>query len=235
MNGIMTVLTFAALFVAGLIGITLSVPLQAPAVTLFGLAGLLVGGAWLRKGCTQIQPKSLLILVLGSVLYFSLRAVTSPVWDLGVEDLMLILPASILYLVSGYGVGSKHGAKLRQRLAWVIVALLILHIGAAGMQLAGYEGYSLSRYFTSTSRASENTVTGMYGYYGSFANFSVIAGFLCLSMGLWGRFGYGMRVAVFILGVAALVLAIMSGSRSAAVSLTIVENQREYMFLNLVH
>ena len=59
----------------------------------------------------------------------------------------------------------------------------------------------------------------MYGYYGSFANFAVIAGLLCMSLGVWGRLTFSVRGAVFLLGMAALGLAIWSQSRSAVLSL----------------
>ena len=50
MNGLIIVLTCAALLVAGLIGITLSVPLQAPAVILLGLAAFLAGAQIWKSG-----------------------------------------------------------------------------------------------------------------------------------------------------------------------------------------
>ena len=233
-------LTWIALLVAGLIGITLSVPLQAPAVILCGVAAILAaiqvvkcGSAGVRKFANQeLQNSSttklpnskisiawLLGLVLVSFGYFVVRALTSPVLDLGFEDLMLIMPAGILYLIAGYVVTGKPGILLRQGLAWVVVVLLLLHVGAAVMQLNGGEGYSLSYYFTGVGRSSPENVTGMYSYYGSFANFAVIAGLLCLSLGVWGRLSVMLRVMMCLLGLLALGLALWSQSRSAALSL----------------
>ena len=240
MNGLIIVLTCAAVLVGGLIGITLSVPLQAPAVILLGFAAIFAaaqvvksGSAGVRKFANQeLQNSSttklpnsktsiswLLGLVLVSVGYFVVRACLSPVWDLGVEDLMLIVSAGILYLIAGYVVTGKSGILLRQGLAWVVVVLLLLHVGAAVMQLNGGEGYSLSYYFTDAGRSSPENVTGMYSYYGSFANFTVIAGLLCLSLGVWGRLSVMLRVMMCLLGVVALALALWSQSRSAALSL----------------
>ena len=228
------------MLVAGLVGITLSVPLQAPAVIFLGFAAIFAaaqvvksGSAGVRKFANQeLQNSSttklpnsktsiawLLGLVLVSVGYFVVRACLSPVWDLGVEDLMLIVSAGILYLTAGYAVTGKSGILLRQGLAWVVVVLLLLHVGAAVMQLNGEEGYSLSYYFTGVARSSPENVTGMYSYYGSFANFAVIAGLLCLSLGVWGRLSVMLRVMMCILGVVALALALWSQSRSAALSL----------------
>ena len=257
MNGLIIVLTCAAVLVAGLIGITLSVPLQAPAVILCGVAAILAAAqVWkslLRQGFggqagsrgvkeSQVEGQKvvnrgqreddrrqkegvgksgswLLGLSLIAIVYFVGRACLSPVFDLGVEDLMLILPAGLLYLVAGYAVVGKAGITLRQGLAWMVVVLLLLHVGSCVMQLNGGEGYSLSLYITGAQRASVGHVTGMYGYYGSFANFAVIAGLLCLSLGVWGRLSVMLRVLMCLLGVVVLGLALWSQSRSAAMSL----------------
>jgi O-antigen ligase/tetratricopeptide (TPR) repeat protein len=235
MNGLIIVLTCAALLVAGLIGITLSVPLQAPAVILLGLAALLAAAQVWKSGSNFVPDgdryisegfkpwggagKWLLWLCLVSIGYFVVRACLSPVWDLGVEDLMLIVSAGILYLIAGYAVTGKSGILLRQGLAWVVVVLLLLHVGAAVMQLNGGEGYSAAYYFTGVARSSPENVTGMYSYYGSFANFAVIAGLLCLSLGVWGRLSVMLRVMMCLLGLLALGLALWSQSRSAALSL----------------
>ena len=235
------------MLVAGLIGITLSVPLQAPAVILCGVAAILAAIQVLKSGSPEVLESQvegqkvvnrgqreddrrqkegvgksgswLLGLSLIAIVYFVGRACLSPVWDLGVEDLMLIVSAGILYLIAGYAVTGKSGILLRQGLAWVVVVLLLLHVGAAAMQLNGGEGYSAAYYFTGVGRSSPENVTGMYSYYGSFANFAVIAGLLCLSLGVWGRLSVMLRVMMCLLGAVALALALWSQSRSAAISL----------------
>ncbi|MBT8036557.1 MAG: O-antigen ligase family protein [Verrucomicrobiae bacterium] len=278
MRSIIIIFTCAALLVAGLIGITLSVPLQAPAVILLGLAAIFAaaqvvkcGSAGVREcgkkdkgkeerqqttddrrgkdgqqrvkeyrsqttddrqqkkeecGSLELQNSQTTanrgigwLLSLVAIFYFVGRACLSPVWDLGVEDLMLILSAGLLYLIAGYTVGGKSGIRLRLGLAAVVVVLLLLHLGACVLQIKGSEGYSLSLYLGGSSRASVDHVTGMYGYYGSFGNFAVIAGLLCLSLGVWGRFSYGIRTIIFLLGLTGLGLALWSQSRSAALSL----------------
>lgn len=226
---------YLALAIAGVMGITLSVPLQAPAVILFGLAGVLVGCGWLVEGrksgdvsrerngdlSTGYWLPATCYLSAFALIYFTIRALTSPVFDLGMADLMLILPAGALYLMAGYGLTGKSGVKLRQGLAWVVIALLICHLSSAVLQLQGEQGFSLARYFSSTVRSSDGHVTGMYGYYGSFANFTVIAGLLCLSLGVWGRMAYLIRAGLFLLGLVALGLAVFSQSRSAVLSLIV--------------
>ena len=139
-------------------------------------------------------------LALVAIFYFALRAYLSPVRDLGIEDLMLIIPASSLYLVAGYALTGKDGIKIRQGLAITVILLLALHVLYCLFQFNGVEGYSLARYFEGSTRSSSKQVTGMYGYYGSFANFAVIAGFLCLSLGVWGRLTFAVRGAVFFNG-----------------------------------
>ena len=161
----------------------------------------------------------LIILILSSIVYFITRAYLSPVRDLGIEDLMLIIPACSLYLIAGYALTGKDGIKIRQGLAITVILLLALHVLYCLFQFNGVEGYSLARYFEGSTRSSPKQVTGMYGYYGSFANFAVIAGLLCMSLGVWGRLTFSVRGAVFLLGMAALGLAIWSQSRSAVLSL----------------
>jgi len=229
---------YLALICAGVLGITLSMPLQAPAVVFLGLAGVFVRVKGLKVESRKSEGQSvspsgdeknhtnysllatryLAILATG---YFITRACFSPVWDLGMEDLMLILPAGTLYFVAGYGVSGKSGVKLRQGMAWVVIALLICHLASGIFQLQGSEGFSLARYFSSTARSNQSSVSGMYGYYGSFANFAVIAGLLCLSLGVWGRMWVIMRGLVFLLGLIALGLAVVSQSRSAVLSLLV--------------
>jgi len=234
---------YLALICAGLLGITLSMPLQSPAVIFLGLAGVFVGVKGLKVEGPKVESRksegqsvspggdeknhtnySLLAtsyLAILATCYFITRAYFSPVADLGMEDLMLILPAGLLYFIAGYRVRGKSGAKLRQGLAWVVILLLLCHLTSSVYQLQGEEGFSLARYFTSTVRSSEGSVTGMYGYYGSFANFAVIAGMLCLSLGVWGRMKISLRACLFLLGLVALGLAVWSQSRSAALSLVV--------------
>jgi len=220
MSRLVTYIILLSLGVSGLIGITLSVTLQSPTVILIGIAGLLCALTLLRCDF-EANTKYLLGLAMLAMLYFVARAIFSPVRDLGIQDLMLILPAGLLYLISGYGVDGNNSVRLRQGLAWVVIVLLILNVSLAIMQLDGSEGYSFSNYFTSARRSSEGGVTGIYSYYGSFANFSVIAGILSLSLGVWGRCPYLIRSLLFILGLMALALAVWSQSRSAVISLVI--------------
>lgn len=228
----------------------MSMPLEAPAVILLGLAGVIVGIRGMKVGRLKVEKSESLkraeskgqttegrpqttdrasnysllathYLALCATLYFIGRAYFSPVQDLGMEDLMLILPAGLLYFLAGFGVSGKSGAKLRQGLAWVVIALLLCHLSSAVYQLQGEEGFSLSRYFTSAKRANGNIVTGMYGYRGSFANFTVISGLLCLSFGVWGRVPLWVRGLLFVLGVIALGLSVWALSRAAVLSLVV--------------
>ena len=218
MYRLITWATALAMIVAGLLGITLSVPLESPSVVLVGLIGLLAGGLVFFGVNTRIKSQWLLTIGLMAIVYFIFRACYSPVVDLGIEDLMLILPAGTIYLVAGYNSESE---KIKQGLAWAVVCLLVLHLGSAIMQMTGREGYSLSRYFTSADRATDSTITGMYGYRGSFANFAVLSGLLCLSLGMLGRYGKATKLLLLSLGGVALIFAVMSQSRSAVISLIV--------------
>ncbi|MFV0511720.1 MAG: hypothetical protein ACK5M8_21095, partial [Shewanella algae] len=175
------------LLLAMLLGVTLSVPLEAPGVILLSLGALMTStfGAG-RHDYSSALPKWLGWFVVAGMVYFIGRALKSPVIDLGLADLMLILGGGGLYITAGYLSDDVEGRRLHMSAAWVVLLVLLGHVGAAVFQAAGGDGYSLSRYFTSGARASEG-ISGMYGYYGSFANFAVIGGLLALSMGFWGR------------------------------------------------
>lgn len=221
MNRSITFVVCLALLLAGLAGITLSVPLQAPSVIAFGLGAFCAGLLLLARPEGEFRAKGLLVLSLAATAYFAARAVMSPVPDLAVQDLMLLLPAGTLYLTAGFICCGRTAERFRQGLAWVVVALLLCHSVAASMQLAGGSGFSLVRYLSPAVADSGGRITGMYGYYGSFANFMVIAGLLSLSLGVWGRFRVFPRGVFICLGCSALGLAVWSQSRSAAVSMVV--------------
>ncbi len=227
MNIISIFLICLSLFIAGLIGITLSIVPQTPAVIVAGLAAITAsisitrqhttGSAYLR--CHKFEYGWLAVFMVLSICYFVVRALLSPVLDLGIDDLMLIIPAGILYLLAGYGLTGRNSVRLRLGLTWVVVFLLMLHVVAGFLQIKGGDGFSVIFHFLGATRASQGHVTGMYGYYGDFANFAVIAGLLSLSLGIWGRFAFPVRSFIFVLGIISMCLAVLSQSRSGIVSM----------------
>ena len=233
-------LVCTALLLAGLLGLTLNVPLQGPSLILLGLSALFSAFQISRffsrssasEGLKGLRPKKsvdigcpefgwLLLVSVAAIFYFVGRALLSPVWDLGVEDLTLIFCAGILYLVAGYVVRGKRGIHLRLGLAWVVIVLLLMHVGSCFLQLWGGEGYSLSLYFAGVKQTNASHITGMYSYYGSFANFAVMAGLLCLSLAIWGRFSFKSRGLLLSLSIISLSFSLWSLSRSAALSLVV--------------
>ncbi|BDS06746.1 hypothetical protein NT6N_17860 [Oceaniferula spumae] len=202
-----------------MLGTTISLPLQSPSLILLGVSGLLGAVLALR---TDFNIKMLLPVIL-AICYLVYRAVTSPVMDLALEDIFLILAAGILYLVSGHVI---EGNKIRLSLAAIILLMLCLHIGSALMQFTDGAGYSFVRMFSQGvspiwQSASEIPVkiTGMYGYQGSFANFVSMAGLLALSLGLWGRFGKWIRLLLCLFSALALACACLAQSRSAMIGM----------------
>ena len=87
-----------ALLVAGLMGITLSLPLQAPALILLGVSGL-VGLALVLRRQYDLR---LIVLVTLALAYFLIRAWMSPVVDLANEDLFLIIAAGLYNLMKKF-------------------------------------------------------------------------------------------------------------------------------------
>lgn len=226
MNFITIFFVGLSVLAGGLLGISWSLSLQAPAVVLIGVSGVF---ASMKLCSTQANMQAcktmgsvnvwLPAFALVALVFFIVRAYCSPVRDLGVEDLMLILPAGLLYLIAGYSVGGKAGISLRLLIAWVVIFLLLLHVGSCFLQLHRGEGYSWSMYLTGVSLSDGSNITGMYAYYGHFANFAVIAGTLCLSLAIWGKYNYGVRVLLAILALLAFGFALLAQSRSAALSL----------------
>ena len=215
------------MLLAGIFGTTLSVVPQTPAVITAGIAAVLIAMSssmsYVRGRASLLpQPSTYAWLPVFSVLavcYFLVRAWLSPVKDLGIEDLMLIMPAGILYLSAGMVLSGKQAISVRLVLAWVVIFLLSLHVASGLMQLAGGKGFSVVFQFMGARPASEGSVIGMYGYYGSFANFAVIAGLLCVSLGVWGRYALPVKGFIFLLGLVSLFLSTLSQSRSAALSM----------------
>ena len=201
-----------ALLVAGLMGLTLSLPLQAPALIMLGLSGF-VGSALVLRGQYDLR---LMIPVILALAYFLVRAWLSPVVDLANEDLFLIIAAGLFYLLAGPVNGIAHA---RISIAGVVLLLLCLHLGSVLIQLLGGDGYSLVWQFANGVRPEGNVISGMYGYRGSFANFAIISGMLALCLGVWGRFAVWVRVGLVMLGAVALAAACYANSRSAMISL----------------
>lgn len=204
-----------------LLGLSLSISLEAPGAIVIGFAGLLGCISFLKMKEVRVGSIWLLVVGLVAMVYFVIRSAMSPVQELGHEDLMLILPAGILYLTAGYAVAEESGVRLRQALAWVVVSVLLLHIGSCLCQLNGEEGYSLSFHYTGAKRSGDGRITGMYSYYGSFANFASIGGLLCICMCIWGEYRRSIRIFLGVVGVIALVFCVMSQSRSAAFGLAL--------------
>ena len=202
------------MMLAGLLGLTLSLPMQAPALFFIGLGGVLSGLLVYR----HVPNWRWAVAALIAIVYFLLRASMSPVADLAMEDVFLVSAAGLFYLLAGPIGGT---VEMRISLALVVVLLLILHLGAALHQLAGGDGYSMIWELTNKAMLEGNVVTGMYSYRGSFANFAIIAGILSLCLGLWGRFAIAIRVLFVSIGAIALVCACMAHSRSAMISLVV--------------
>ena len=100
MNFITIFFVGLSVLAGGLLGISWSLSLQAPAVVLIGVSGVF---ASMKLCSTQANMQAcktmgsvnvwLPAFALVALVFFIVRAYCSPVRDLGVEDLMLILPA----------------------------------------------------------------------------------------------------------------------------------------------
>ena len=204
------------LLCAFLLGTRLSTPLQSPALLVLSVAG----GLSVLMVFTKRQMPSVRLLVFFSVvwLYFILRAYFSPVGDLGSEDLFLIFSAGLLYVTTGYNLGT---ASMRMGLAYTVILALSLNVISGLIQYTGGEGIWPQQFFTDVERPGGSVITGLYGYRGSFANFTSIAGVLTLALAIWGKFHIVVR-AVFFSGTAlSFFLISQANSRSAILALIV--------------
>lgn len=215
MKNLTAILITAAILCAGLTGITLSLPLHSPALILLGIAGLC--SIWLLfKRPIQFSNTSLLLFVIFSITYFFIRSLISPVADLAREDLFLIISAGLLYCIAGYVTAFPNA---RTWIAYAVLFLLVLNIGSAIMQAFGGTGYSPLNLFISDLEVGPGTIVGMFGYRGTYGNFISIAGIMALSLAIWGRYKFSIRILLGVIGSIALVTVLISHSRSAALSL----------------
>ena len=203
-----------ALVIACCLGITHSLVLQGPAMILIGFTAIV---SCLVTTNIQIRIIWLLPILLATV-YFLVRSWLSPVEDLALEDQFLILAAVLFYLLGGQVLGFPIG---RIAMAWTLISILCLHLGAALMQMFGDEAYGLVWLFTSAERIDNEVITGMYGYRGSFANFAAVSGGVSLCLGIWGRSPKWIRVLLIVVGLFALLCVCFAQSRSAIVSLSV--------------
>ena len=197
------------------VALTQSMSLQAVALIPVGLLALV--HVWgVRSGNRPQLPVSLLGLVIVAAIYFIVRASLSPVRDLGVEDLMLILPAFAVYLVCTTG---QFSSKVRWSFVYLILGVLILHLASALIQLTGGRGFSLALFLSSSNPADNSFIVGMYGYRGSFANYTLVAGFVSLSLGVWHRCHIALKSCYVSLALLSFLFVVLSGSRSAVLSM----------------
>ena len=101
---------------AGFFAVMASTPLQSIAVLMIGFACCF--SVFSRCDVKLTLPAMILSTI--SLLYFSVRAFTSPVFDLGVSDLFLLLPAAGIYLVYLSGVVS------RKQCFWGVVCVVVM-------------------------------------------------------------------------------------------------------------
>ena len=138
---------------------------------LFVLPGILKGrGLWMPG----------LILLGVAAVYFGVRALTSPVWDLGKMDLLLVCLGLLSALLGAALAGSK-------RAIWVflggLVVLFLVNMGVAVVQATSDPAYAFLR----MDREAQDGVSGLFWHRNYLAGFLelVVPVFLGVASGLW--------------------------------------------------
>ena len=146
-----------------------------------------------------------LILLGGAGVYFGIRALNSPVWDLGKMDALLVCLGLLSALLGAALAGSK-------RAIWVflggLVVLFLANAGVAVVQATSDPAYAFLR----MARVAQNGVSGLFWHRNYLAGFlelvvPVFLGVALVSGCRWQRMGFGL------LAIGGLVLAYYSQSR----------------------
>ena len=155
------------------------------------LAGLLVLPDLLRRQVLWLPGA--VVVVLGG-LYFSWRALSSPVWDLAREDLLLV-SLGLLSVV----VGARVMASVRALKVFLggLVLVFLANAGVALVQEASDPGYAFMR----SPRVDQHGVSGLLWHRNYFAGLlelmvPVFLGVTLVSRSRWIRGAFGILVVV---------------------------------------
>lgn len=212
------ILFFLGIIYAGILAIGESFSPMAPAGVILGILALFYAVKSFRSPPPSPLSPLLQTGVCVAILYFGIRASISPVTTLALSDLLLILPASCLYLAALHAPTPRESLRLRSSMLGAILLVFFLHLGSGILQLKGQPGYSPGLWLMGAKRVS-SVPTGMYGYYGGFANYLFIAGLICLSLACFTYQSRLRRLLLLGLSILAGALVVLSTSRSAALGL----------------
>ncbi len=171
------------------------------------LAGLLILPGILRDK-TFWMPGLLMVGITG--IYFAGRALTSPVWDLGKMDLLLVCLGLISLLAGAKILRSERAIQV---LLGGLVILFLANAGAAYVQATSDSAYAFLR----NPRADQSGVSGLFWHRNYLAGMlelmvPVFLGVAFVSRRNWVRVGFGVLVVV------GLVMAFQSNSRAGLFS-----------------
>ncbi|GAA5496663.1 hypothetical protein Rhal01_02848 [Rubritalea halochordaticola] len=199
----------ALLFVAGF-GVTLSWVMLAMSALCVAFAGVLGTAAGFYSRQRWSVPG---MLLLAASVYFFYRAWSSPVWDLAKEDALLLGLGLVVYLVSRCG---------RLCGAWMLVLAVVAVVNISYFGLQKLELDPMVPMDLVSVKAEQSADFGWFQDYGALGNGMAIMGWVLLCFATWARDKAKLlRVAMAVVGVLALVVAMMSGSRSAIMSIAV--------------
>ena len=195
-----------ALILVGCYGVTLSFSLLAVSATCVAIAGLSTA---LLRDSEGTRWSKLDLVVASALAYFTWRIVTSSVWDLAKEDLLLMAIALVIYL-------SFRIVPMAKWSLGVVASLAGLNLLAFGLQSFGVDLWIPLESVSELSSMTPNW--GGFQDYGALGSSLAVSGVLFLSYGLWSGEKKTYRIAFLVFAVVSLGAVFFTGSRSASIS-----------------
>ncbi len=172
MRAIILILTLLSLLFAGICAVMTSTPLQSVAVLLVG-AGSLIGAV--SKYDLRLGIPALVVSAVG-FLYFYTRAMMSPVFDLGLGDLFILLPAAGVYFLYVSGCVS------RKQFFWGVVSIVLV-LGMLNVMMF-YPPLNALR-DSILPFAQGDRESGLYNHRNFCSNMLMMVVLISTSVGLW--------------------------------------------------
>ncbi len=203
MKSIASILLALAVVIAGLFAVTQSTIPQVIPMGLICLASII--GVLDLKKWTYSGGVFDLIVTIVAVTYFIIRAIFSPVFSLGLKDLLLIVAVSNIYLL--YRCWLKE-QKYRWPIIWAVIVLMLVNflmlIPSANAWRDNLLGYAKGSVFT-----------GLYNHHNFFGNLMMISSLMCLTLLLFHHVNRLYKLSYLLLfagGMTSIILAESRGS-----------------------
>ena len=203
-----------ALVIAGVFAVTTSTLPQSVPLIITCFASIFAFVGFRKKKLKHVHPIVWLFLV--AWVYFISRALVSPVSHLARQDLFLLIPAGVIYLINAFILPSR---RMRGMLVGGVLMLMLLNLLQLIPAVNEYRDQALNYAQGSTGLVKGEKFTGLYNHQNFFSNFMGMATLITLSLAIWGSFSKVRRIVLFILGIAGVVAIGLAQSRGGYLGL----------------